>query len=287
MNNLVSLLLVISHNTQAHAGHDEPMKSTRKVPPLEGNEHLFGLDAQVQHKVSHCCKLRCFSFVGFICALNNRTEFNHFQIEFIRRYVPADVKIHLVAHSIGSWIALEMLKVNDISDRIHQCYFLFPTIERMGESPNGRLYRGWLQRFWWLVYLVAVIMSKFPIGLQVLLLRLYFFIWSIPRHLIGTTLKYIRPSILKKIVHMADEEMVRVTEIDLDIVERNKHRIKLYYAASDGWTPLQYFEQLKERIPDIDASVDDQQINHAFVVRSSVETGNKVAEWISKKRVKT
>lgn len=84
---------------------------------------------------------------------------------------------------------------------------------------------------------------------------------------------------------MADEEMVRVNEIDLDIVERNKHRIKLYYAESDGWAPLEYYKQLKERIPDIDASVDDQQITHAFVVRSPVEMGNKVAEWISKKRV--
>lgn len=84
---------------------------------------------------------------------------------------------------------------------------------------------------------------------------------------------------------MADQEMIRVREVDLDNVVRNKHRIKLYYGASDGWTPLDYQKQLKERIPDVDASVDEDQINHAFVLRSSVEMGNKVAEWISKKRV--
>lgn len=83
---------------------------------------------------------------------------------------------------------------------------------------------------------------------------------------------------------MADQEMVRVREIDIDIIARNKHRIKIYYGAIDGWTPLTYYNQLKERIPDVDASVDDRQINHAFVLRSSVEMGIIVAEWISKKR---
>lgn len=207
-------------------------------------------------------------------------------MEFIRRYVPADVKIHLIGHSIGAWIALEMLKVNDISERIHQCYFLFPTIERMADSPNGRVYIGWLQRFWLLVYLIAVLFYKCPTILHVLILRMYFYVWSIPRHYIGTTLKYIRPTILKKIVYMADQEMIRVRDVDLATLARNQHRIKIYYGASDGWTPLEYYRQLKERLPDIDASVDENGINHAFVLRSSIEMGNIVAEWIANKRVK-
>lgn len=35
-----------------HAGHDEPKNSTRKVPPVKGNEQRFGLDGQIQHKVN-------------------------------------------------------------------------------------------------------------------------------------------------------------------------------------------------------------------------------------------
>lgn len=178
-----------------------------------------------------------------------------------------------------------MLKVDDISERIHQCYFLFPTIERMAESPNGRLYTGWLQRFWWIVYMAAVLFAMCPTLLHVLLLRMYFYIQSIPTHYIGTTLKYIRPTILKKIVHMADQEMIHVREADYETIVRNKHRIKIYYGATDGWTPLEYYKQLKERIPDVDASVDEHDINHAFVLRSSVEMGHIVAEWITKKRV--
>lgn len=84
---------------------------------------------------------------------------------------------------------------------------------------------------------------------------------------------------------MANQEMDLIRDVDYDNIARNKHRIKFYYGATDGWTPLAYYKQLKERIPDVDASIDNRQINHAFVLRSSVEMGNIVAEWISMKRV--
>lgn len=214
-----------------------------------------------------------------------RTKFPFPQIEFIRRYVPADVKIHLIGHSIGAWIALELLKVDDISERIHQCYCLFPTIEHMADSPNGRLYIRCIRRFWWLIYVCAVLFARCPTILHVFVLKVYFYFSSIPNHCMGTTLKYIRPSILKKIVFMANQEMDLIREVDYDNIGRNKHRIKFYYGATDGWTPLTYYRRLKERIPDVDASIDNHQINHAFVLRSSVEMGNIVAEWISMKRV--
>lgn len=54
-----------------------------------------------------------------------------FQIHFIREQIPRDVKIHLVGHSIGSYISMELLKTPDINDQIQHCYLLFPTIEYM------------------------------------------------------------------------------------------------------------------------------------------------------------
>lgn len=54
-----------------------------------------------------------------------------FQLEFIRKYIPADVKIHLVGHSIGAYISLQLFEFDDISERIHHCYLLFPTLEYM------------------------------------------------------------------------------------------------------------------------------------------------------------
>lgn len=53
------------------------------------------------------------------------------QVEFIRNNIQPDVKIHLIGHSIGAYMALQLLKIDDISKQIQHCYALFPTIEYM------------------------------------------------------------------------------------------------------------------------------------------------------------
>lgn len=62
------------------------------------------------------------------------------KMHFINQYVPKDVKLHLIGHSIGSKICLELLKRFRESDDHRQAYayLLFPTLERMAQTPNGR-----------------------------------------------------------------------------------------------------------------------------------------------------
>lgn len=239
-------------------GHDEPPSgSIRKVPPLLGNESKYGLDAQVQHKA-----------------------------EFIRQYVPNNVKIHLIGHSVGAWMILELLKIPDIKSRIHRGYLLFPAIEHMRTSPNGWIYRNVVQRFWMLLNLIITIFSKLPVIAQLMFIYLYFFVMNIPNHFVGTALKYSRPSILRKIVYLADEEMDRIVEPDYTVLEDNANILKLYYGASDGWAPVKYCHRLKERVAGLDAQVDIYRYAHAFVLRSSTEMGRLVGQWILENRPK-
>lgn len=65
-------------------------------------------------------------------------RFFFIQIAFIEQYIPKDAKLHLVGHSIGCWMILQLLKNEDFAKRVVKCYLLFPTIERMAETPNGR-----------------------------------------------------------------------------------------------------------------------------------------------------
>lgn len=239
-----------------HAGHDEPSSGDpRKVPPLEGNESKFGLDGQVQHK-----------------------------LDFIRQYVPNGVKIHLIGHSIGAWMVLELLKIPEIKSQIHHAYLLFPTIEYMRASPNGWLYTNFVQRFWFILRLIIAIYSKLPTIIQILIIYMYFFVMNIPRFFIGTALKYSRPSVLQKIVYLADEEMERVVEPDYDVLEQNERILKLYYGTTDGWAPVKYCHRLQERIKGLDAELDIYQFSHAFVLRSSIEMGKLVGGWILRNR---
>lgn len=92
---------------------------------------------------------------------------------------------------------------------------------------------------------------------------------------------------MEKVLYLAIEEMKRVVELDAETLEtlRNNHQIlKIYYGASDGWTPHKYFHQLKEKIPELDAEIDTRKFEHAFVIKSSEEVGRLVAEWIMNRR---
>lgn len=76
------------------------------------------------------------------------------QVAFIKQYVPKDAKLHLVGHSIGSWCILQLLKDQEIAKQVVRCYLLFPTIERMAETPNGKF----LTNFVSLIYIYLYFM---------------------------------------------------------------------------------------------------------------------------------
>ena len=97
---------------------------------ITGNESLYGLDGQIRHKLA-----------------------------FINETLTKDCKITFIGHSIGCQIIMELMKelsyesVNCDKTKfisqtiptltINKAYFLFPTIERMRQTPAGRV--TWIQ----------------------------------------------------------------------------------------------------------------------------------------------
>ena len=76
---------------------------------------------------------------------------------FLDEFLPASCKITFIGHSIGCKIILEIMKELSLrhnqngkslqtinqSLSIHKSYLLFPTIERMKQTPAGRF--TWIQ----------------------------------------------------------------------------------------------------------------------------------------------
>lgn len=87
---------------------------------------------------------------------------------------------------------------------------------------------------------------------------------------------------MEKVVHMADEEMKHVVDLDSQTIENNKEIIKLYYGANDGWAPVKYMRELGDKIANVDAELDGNNIDHAFMLKDSERMGRKVGEWIIK-----
>lgn len=123
-----------------------------------------------------------------------------------------------------------------------------------------------------------------PVFAQTFLIYMYFLIFSIPETYLGTALKYAHPPVMERIYFMAKDEMKRVTDLDVDTVRENVNLLQLYYGATDGWVPVKYYKEIQEKVPGIQAELDTKKIEHAFVLRSSTEMGNIVAEWIRNNR---
>lgn len=235
-----------------HAGHDDPPEnSLREVPQLKGNEEMFDLDGQIRHKA-----------------------------EFIEKYVPDNVKIHLMGHSIGAWMVLQLLQKDAIRKRIKKCYLLFPTIERMIESPNGWTFTKIGLPLYSVFGFLIALLNRLPKLLLILLVQIYFWFSSIPSHHLNTVLGYIKATVTEKVVFLAEDEMARVRGLQKDIIRDNLPLLKLYYGTTDGWVPVKYYNQLREQFPDIDAQLDTKKIDHSFVLRSSKQMGGIIADMI-------
>lgn len=239
-------------------------------------------------------------FKIFEMFLDNANFYYLPQIDFIRNHIPSDVKIHLIGHSIGSYISLKLLNIEDISNRIKHCYLLFPTIEYMvlvlynsdrvkflkkysfglqAETPNGKLFTSIVQRYFKIFYYLVKFLQLLPTVLLNILIMGYFWIRSISFEFLECARTFILPSVLSKIVHMASDEMEHVKQPDYTIIEKNKSRLTFFYSTTDNWTPITYYERLIQRFPDINALLTDKH-DHAFVLKSSTSMGALVAEWI-------
>lgn len=150
----------------------------------------------------------------------------------------------------------------------------------MASTSSGRILTKLILPFWFLIRCFFLILCEIPKSWQLFIIARFLSMIRVSGYFRNIVYKYIQPSIMEKIVHMAREEMIQVCDIDLETIKNNKSKLKFYYGATDGWVPKKYFYQLKEKIPDLNGEIDQLNCEHAFVMKSSIEMGKMVADWI-------
>ncbi|KAI4504481.1 hypothetical protein M0802_000031 [Mischocyttarus mexicanus] len=209
------------------AGHVQPPKDLEINMPSDNEWHkYYGLTGQIEHK-----------------------------IQFIRKYVPNDAKIYLIGHSIGCWFILNLLKDEDISKKVEKCYLLFPTIENMADTPNGRFLKNFLLHIVNLLLFLTWIFTFFPFYLKTFLIRLFGIFYGIPARSIDAVVLLLQPSVLKKVFRLADEEMKQVKELDHNIISQHTGKLWLYYSEKDNWTPISYYRNMKAKHPNVEVNL--------------------------------
>lgn len=225
---------------------------------MKGNEDTFCLQGQLKHKV-----------------------------EFIEKYIPPDVKVHMVGHSVGAWTIIQLLKMPDIEQRVHHCYMLFPTIERMKESMAGKVWTEKYGTFKWHVLLrVFHFLSILPYSMRASVVGYYIRKWNLPESYLEDALKTLRISSLERMMEMGWDQISNVYDLDVEVIEKNKKRMTFYYGTRDHWVPVKYYEELRERIQGVDANLDELNMAHAFNIRQGPDMAMIMSNWIANRRPK-
>lgn len=224
---------------------------------------------------------------------------------FIKKFVPPGFKLRLVGHSIGCQMilkALDLLKgetettessqqsstsTNNDSPRqfeLGRSYMLFPTIERMSDTPRGVYVWPLLAYFWWLPPFISSCLSIMPTFVQEKLVRIFLFDGfgsTLPHEAVESTICTARPDMMRNMLDLAYDELVTVTDLDTAAVSRHKDSLVFYYGSSDAWCPVEFRDELQKRVPGVLAYLCQRGIDHAFVLRWSAVMAHELATIIT------
>uniref|UniRef100_A0A3B5KT09 Lipid droplet-associated hydrolase n=1 Tax=Xiphophorus couchianus TaxID=32473 RepID=A0A3B5KT09_9TELE len=208
----------------SHAGHCAPPDSMDLVEGRSGSNgaaaarrDVFGLDGQIQHKLA-----------------------------FIRDRVPRGTRLVLVGHSIGCYMILEMMRRSPELE-VLKAVLLFPTIERMAQSPQGKVMTPVLCQLRYLAYLPLFLLSLLP---------------------------------QLNSMYLGGQEMRMVQERDNVTIQKNLDRLIFYYGATDHWCPVSYFQDMRRDFPHGDIRLCERGVRHAFVLDAGQDVAQMVAAWI-------
>uniref|UniRef100_A0A3Q1FS05 Lipid droplet-associated hydrolase n=1 Tax=Acanthochromis polyacanthus TaxID=80966 RepID=A0A3Q1FS05_9TELE len=206
----------------SHAGHCVPPTSMDMVDAEE--DDVFGLNGQIEHKLA-----------------------------FLRTHVPRETSLVLVGHSIGCYIILEMMKRNP-ELKVLKAVMLFPTIERMAQTPQGKVMTPVLCYMRYVAYLPLFLVSLLPDTIKAGLIKLV-----------------LEDGTFSPLSRGHSSEKIQFFQ-SLGII--------FYYGATDHWCPIQYYHDIKRDFPHGDFRLCENGFRHAFVLDAGRDVAKMVVEWI-------
>lgn len=222
------------------AGHVRPPGESLTISDIVStNDCLFGLEAQISHKLA-----------------------------FIREHIPSNVSLILIGHSIGCYMILNIL--DDLASRnVVRCFLLFPTIERMAVTPNGRTLTPILRYLRWIPVLLAFFFCFLPQYIRGQLLRWHYRKVDYPDCTQKALLETVTPWTTNFAMYLGKTEMNKVLGLQRELVEKHVSKLSLYYGSIDDWAPVQYYHDFVAQFPQADAKLCDLRLKHAFILKKS------------------
>ena len=221
------------------------------------------------------------------------------KVKYVEKYlIDQSGELYFIGHSVGCHVIVETLAIleENHKSKVKKAFLLFPTIERMRETPNGKILTFSTSYFLWFIYFVAYMLTLLPKSVQTWLVDLFFSKHHSSKDMhdkldevaLRLSTKF---SCVRSCLHMAHDEMHQVRHLNRRSIEQNQERILLYYGAQDRWCPVDYYYDMKRLIDSINENkidktnmvmLDNHGLDHAFVIYKKQTTivSDMVAEWI-------
>ena len=157
----------------------------------------------------------------------NLTEQIEHKIAFLEEFFPSDCQFILIGHSIGAYIILKLLEhYGERQEKITKGILLFPTIERMAISPNGRFATPVSNYLSWPVVAMSWGLSLLPLAMKKWLVSWWFKERNIHEDSICAVLELITANSMRNMLYMAADEMEKVDKTPTKV--SHFYYVKLY-----------------------------------------------------------
>ena len=188
------------------------------------------------------------------------------KLDFIEEYIPSDVKLILMGHSIGGFFCLEIMKGIVDRDRIVHSVLLMPALNDLRHSIGGKIFAV-VDFFSWLFYMFIFAVSCLP---ETIMLRGF-------RTLLSLTMDDIDEETLKlsselrsvklgqNCLALGRDEMKQVAQRDDLFIRRNLNKLSFIYAEKDEWIPNRLVSDLEKDFPYADINTLKGTV-HTFIL---------------------
>ncbi|KAF8498005.1 hypothetical protein JB92DRAFT_2817469 [Gautieria morchelliformis] len=187
-----------------------------------------------------------------------------------------DIKVIIVGHSVGSWIATQVLQRR--SNDVDALFLLFPTISNIAQTPNGR------QLSWFFNTPIASVISRLSVLIRPIsapVLSVLFPSW--PPHQKAVLHSLLSsPRAIFSCLTMASDEMRVITAPNISCLQDHSSKLWLFYAAKDDWVGKER-ETITEVLGDPAAFRivhDKHRVPHAFCILHGEIVATQCANWL-------
>ena len=185
-------------------------------------------------------------------------------------------------------MVLKLLEKHFIFNRLVHAILLFPTIEQLKDSPNGRFWFP-VSKYCRLPFaLLAFTFSYMPDWFKNLLVAWRAKGRPVNERLIKPCHSCVSFSLMNRALYLAASEMDHLNEIDeglVAVIQENIKKLTFYYGSSDKWAPISYYQGMVDRFPMADIRLCTAGYPHDFVLDSSEEVAELCYEILLSQNV--